>query len=224
MSYQLTRNELIEAALRKLAVLAEGQTPSTQNYADADKALNLIIAQYRALGMPLWARAEYTFTPTTGSYNIGSGQTLNTSFPVKMLQAYRTETNTKIDMDIVPKEEFNILPNGSSGSPIKLSYQPYVNYGTIYLWPAPTSTNTATITLVYTRPLSYTTLSTDVLDMPEEWQQAVVYALAVALSPEWSIPLPDRQFLKQEAKEYLDNAASVGQDVGSFFVLPAREQ
>ena len=224
MSYQLTRNELIEAALRKLAVLAEGQTPSTQNYADADKALNLIIAQYRALGMPLWARAEYTFTPTTSSYNIGSGQTLNTSFPVKMLQAYRTETNTKIDMDIVPKEEFNILPNGSSGSPIKLSYQPYVNYGTIYLWPAPTSTNTATITLVYTRPLTYTTLATDVLDMPEEWQQAVVYALAVALSPEWSIPLPDRQFLKQEAKEYLDNAASVGQDVGSFFVLPAREQ
>lgn len=61
--YQLTRNQIIESALRKLGVLAEGQTPSTQNYSDGMMALNAVIAQLRAIGMPLWARSEYTFTP-----------------------------------------------------------------------------------------------------------------------------------------------------------------
>lgn len=218
----LTRNQLIEAALRKLGALSEGQTPSTQNYTDSQQSLNMIIAQYRSLGMPLWARQEYTFTPTTGVYTIGEGMTLNTPFPVKMLQAYRTETNTKIDLDIVPKEEFNILPGGSTGSFIKLTYTPSINYGTIALWPAPGATNTAQLTLVYIRPLTYTSLSTDTLDMPEEWQMAVVYGLAVALAPEWGIPLPDRQYLEKQADKYLDIAASVGQDVGSFYIQPAR--
>lgn len=221
---QYTRNQLAQQILRKLAVLSEGQTPSTQNYSDCQDAINNTIAQFRTLGMPLWARVEYTFTPTTSSYNIGESQTLNTVFPVKLIQAYRTENNTRIDMDLVSKEEFNILPSSSTGTPLKVSYQPYINYGTIYLWPTPTSTNTATITLVYQRPLQYFTASTETFDMPEEWYDALIYAVAVKLSPEWTIPLPDRQFLKQEAKEYLENAMGVGQDLGSFYIQPKREQ
>lgn len=221
---QLTRDQIIQAALRKLSAISEGQTPSTQNYSDAQIAMNLILSQFRSLGMPLWARVEYTFTPTASSYNIGFGQTLDTAFPVKLLQAYRTETNTKIDMDLVSKEEFNILPGGSSGSPIKVSYQPYVNYGTVYMWPTPSSTNTSTVTLVYNRSLSYVSASTDIIDMPEEWYQALVFALAVSLAPEWGTPLLDRQWLEKQADKALDIASGVGQDIGSFFIQPAREQ
>ena len=43
-SYQLTRDEIATAALRKLSVLAEGQTPTTQNLTDAQVALNGAIA------------------------------------------------------------------------------------------------------------------------------------------------------------------------------------
>ena len=178
-SYQLTRNELITSALRKLGVLAEGQTPSTQNYADGMMALNTVIAQLRAVGMPLWARSEYTFTPTTGTYTIGTGQTLNTPYPVKLLQAFRTETNAKIPVEVMAREDFNILPTTSTGSPIKVNYQPFVNYGVVPFWPAPTSSNTATITLVYQRPYQYFTTSTETMDFPEEWYNAIIYSLAV---------------------------------------------
>ena len=174
--------------------------------------------------MPLWARSEYTFTPTTSTYTIGTGMTLSTPFPVKLLQAFRTETGAKIPLEIVAREDFNILPTSSNGSPIKINYQSFVNYGTINLWPTPTSTNTATITLVYQRPYQYFTTSTETADFPEEWYNAIIYHLAVRLAPEWGVPLPDRQMLLQEAKMYTEDAAMVGQEDGSFFVMPERRQ
>jgi len=221
-AYQLTRNELIESALRKLGVLAEGQTPSTQNYSDGAMALNTVVAQLKAIGMPLWARSEYTFTPTTGSYTIGTGMTLSTPFPVKMLQAFRTDNGAKIPMDLVAREDFNILPTNSTGIPLKVNYQPYVNYGTVSLWPTPTSSNTTTVTLVYQRPFQYFTASSETMDFPEEWYNAIIYHLAVRLAPEWGVPLPDRQMLMQEAKTYTEDALMTGQEDASFFIQPMR--
>ena len=222
--YQLTRDQIITAALRKLAVLAEGQTPSSQNLSDGQVALNSAIAQLRAVGMPLWARSEYTFTPTTGTYNIGTGQTLDTPFPVKLLQAFRTETNAKIPVEVMAREDFNILPTTSTGSPIKVNYQPFVNYGVVSFWPAPTSSNTATITLVYQRPYQYFTTSTETMDFPEEWYNAIIYSLAVVLAPEWGVPLQDRQVLKSEAKDYIEMAQMTGQEDGSFYLQPERNR
>jgi len=98
-SNQLTRDQLLTAAFRKLGVIAEGQSPSAANLADGQVAINNAIAQLRGLGMPLWARSEYTFTPTTNVYTIGTNMTLNTVFPVRLLQAYRTESNAKIPME-----------------------------------------------------------------------------------------------------------------------------
>ncbi len=221
-AYQLSRNEIIESALRKLGVLAEGQTPSTQNYSDGAMALNTVVAQLKAIGMPLWARSEYTFTPTTNSYTIGTGMTLGTTFPVRLLQAFRTENGAKIPMDLVAREDFNILPTNSTGTPLKVNYQPYINYGVISLWPTPLSTNTATITLVYQRPFQYFTASTHTMDFPEEWYNAIIYHLAVRLAPEWGVPLPDRQMLMQEAKTYTEDALMTGQEDASLFLQPMR--
>ena len=221
-TFQMTRDELITAAMRKLGVLAEGQTPTATNLSDGQVALNGAIAQLRAIGMPLWARSEYTFTPTTGSYTIGTGMTLNTPFPVKLLQAFRTESNAKIPMELTARQDFNILPTTSGGTPIKVCYQPFINYGTVYLWPTPASTNTATVTLVYQRPFQYFTTGTETADFPEEWQIPLIYTTAVLLAPEFGIPLQDRQALRSEVKEYVELAMEVGGEDASFFVQPER--
>lgn len=222
-THTLNRDQIVEAVLRKLSVLSEGQTPSAKEVTDTQEAINNTLAQFKSLGMPLWARTEYTFTPVSSLLAIGKGKTLDTPYPVQMLQAVRNENGARIEMQLVPKEEFNTLPPASSGVPIKMCYTPYIESGIINLWPSPAS-GTYSITVVYLRQLQYFNLATDALDMPSEWIDALIYAVAVKLSPEWSIPLQDRQFLKAEAKEYLENAQSVGQDVGSFYIRPAREQ
>lgn len=220
--FQMTRDQIITAALRKLGVIAEGQTPSSTNLTDGQFAVNGAIAQLKGLGMPLWARSEYTFTPTTSPYTIGTGMTLNTQFPVKLLQAFRTENNAKVPMEIVARETFNILPTSSSGTPIKVNYQPFINSGIVSLWPTPSSTNTSTVTLVYQRPFQYFTSASETVDFPEEWQIPLIYQTAVLLAPEWGIPLQDRQSLRSELKEYIEMATFVGQEDASFFISPER--
>lgn len=223
-TYQDTRNQLISSALRKLGVLATGQTPSTEDYSNGADALNMLIAEYRALGMPLWKRTQYSFTPTinVSSYNIGSGQTLNTVYPLKIMQAWRQDstTSSKVNLTVIADTQFNILPGNSTGTPIQLAYQPKNNFGVIKLWPTPDTTGSPTIYITYQAPFEYFTASTETMDFPEEWYHALVYGLAVRLAPEWGVPLPDRQLLMKEEMIYLDRVLSMGQEDASFFIQP----
>ena len=225
--YQLSRDDLITAALRKLGVLAEGQTPSAQNLSDGAQAVNVLIAALRSIGMPLWARKTYSFNPVanTGSYDIGIGKTFNTAYPLHIMQAYRQDgsNTTKINMEVIPNFNYNLYPTSSGGTPIQLSYQPFINYGTIRLWPIPdASATSSTITIVYQSPFEYFNAATDTLAFPEEWYLAIIYKLATLLAPEWGIPLADRQDLKKDAAEFIEMAKEVGYEDGSLFIQPNR--
>lgn len=225
---QLTQNQFIEAALRKLNVIADGQTPDAIHYTNGTLAFNALIGEFRSLGMPLWARNSYSFAVTlsTSSYTIGTGQTLNTPYPIKILQAYRVDSGntTRIPIEIQPDFNFNLYPSSSGGRPIQLSYQPKINLGTIKIWPVPDAdaVSNSTVTIVYQRPTEYMNTSTDTLDMPEEWYNAIIYGLAQRLAPEWGIPLPDRQMLGGEAKMMLDRVLENGTEDGSMYFQPYR--
>ena len=92
-TFQLDRDDIITAALRKLGVIAAGQTPSAENLSDGAMALNMLISQFRTFGMPLWARKTYSFSPVNNqsTYEIGIGKLLNTPYPLHILQAYRQD-------------------------------------------------------------------------------------------------------------------------------------
>ena len=221
---QLTRNELIAASLRKLGVIAAGQSPTTEDYTNGAQALNALISSFRALGMPLWKRSEYSWTPTTQSYTIGNGYTLSTDYPLKIYQAYRIDASgtSKIPMEVVADYDYNMLPVSTGGIPLKLTYQPKNNYGIIKLWPIPDTTNTSVVHILYQEPFEYFTASTETMDFPEEWYEPLIYGLAVRLAPEWGIPIPDRQELKREAQMYLDNVLGMGAEDASLFFNPTR--
>lgn len=222
---QYTRNEIIAAAMRKLGVLEKGGTPDTEDYTNGTIVFNMLIAEFRGLGMPLWARNSYTFNPTaaTLSYNVGTGQTLNTPYPLKLYQAYRTPSGsgTLIPLDIIGDYNFNMLPTNSTGAPIQVTYQPKINLGVLKVWPTPGTADIAdTITLVYQRPFEYMSSSTDTMDFPEEWYNPVVFGLASRWAPEWGIPLMDRQHLNKEFAEILDRVLGMGGEDGSIFFAP----
>jgi hypothetical protein len=223
---QYTRDQLLTAAMRKLGVLADGQTPSANNYSDGTMCLNMAVSMYRALGMTLWTRAYYPFSTTEGtsSYNIGTGQVFGTPYPLKVLQLYRDQDGTRIDMDIEADYNFNQLPVSSSGVPIKATYQPKNNYGVLQLWPTPdSSASSSTFTLVYQKPFQYFISSTDTADFPEEWYTPLVYQTAVLWAPEWGVPLPDREKLDRELQLYLNTVLSMGGEDSSMFIQPYRQ-
>lgn len=229
-TWELTRNQIISAALRKLAVLAKGQAADSEDLSNGTEALNGVLARMMVNhGMPLWARKEYTFglTASTSTYRIGVGQTINTPFPLKINQAILVDTtsNSQIEMIIGSIYDYHRLGNiASTGQPINLYYTPQVNYGDIVVWPTP-DTSAATnkdIKIIYQRPFEDFVSATDTPDFPKEWHQAIIYDLAVALAPEYGLPLNDRRVLIEETKMYKDEALSFGSDNSSLFFQPDR--
>lgn len=223
---QLTQYQFIDAALRTLGVLALDQTPETTQYTNALIKLNGLVGELRVKGLQIFQRTTYTMTLVDGtsSYTIGTGQTLNTPYPLHLLQAIRLDANasTRIDMDIIANSNFNRLPSNSSGVPIQITYQPKINLGVVQLWPTPDSysATNVTIQLTYLRPLEYFSTSTDTADFPEEWVSAIIYNLAVRLAPEYGIPLQDRSLLIKEAETYLKTAEDNSFEDGSIFFQP----
>lgn len=226
-SLQLTRNQLIEAAIGKLGVLAAGQTPSTEDYDKGALFLNILVGELRTMQVPLWSRKSYSFSLTSGvaSYEIGTGKTLNTPYPLKMLQAYTVQTtgSTKVPIDIIADIRYNMLPiSAGSSYPVQMTYQPFVNYGVMKFWPTPDASTaaTTTVTIVYQEPFEYFNSATDTMDFPEEWYNAIIYKLAVLLAPDWGVPLEERRELKAEAKEHKELAESFGEEDASLFLYP----
>lgn len=57
--------------------------------------------------------------------------------------------------------------------------------------------------------------------IPEYWLEAVIYGLAYRLSPDYGIPLQDRQLLMGEAARFLQEAVEFSNDdPGSLFLQP----
>ena len=60
-----TRDQLITLAIKRLGILAQGQSPSTEDLADGASYLGTLVAELRTKGMPLWKRTTYSFLPTS---------------------------------------------------------------------------------------------------------------------------------------------------------------
>lgn len=221
--WSLQRDEVINGALRKLAVLSGGSSPATYEITNAAETLNAMVKGFQADGMPVWAIKKYTFTVVSGTsvYNIGNSQTLATPMPLKVLQAYRNQANSvNVPMNIYTNYNFNLLPlTLTSGVPINLYYQPLSNYGVISLWPIPDD-STTTITLVYQRPFEDMNTATDDFDFPPYWTEALIYGLAWRLAPEYGVPIQDRAAMMKEAEFFHQQALMYGSEEGSIYMTP----
>lgn len=220
---QLTRDDIINAALRKLLVVGEDTTATAAQLTTGAQALNAIVATFQTLGMPLWARKEYSITMVSGQrdYTLGVGQTLNTAFPLHIYDAVLEigSNDTQIDVTMMARRDFNLLPTTSGGNPVNATYQPFINRGVFSVWPTPDSSITSgtVIKITYQAPFEYFIAGTDTPDFPQEWANALIYHLAVSLAPENGLPLQDRQQLMKEAELHLTTVLSNGAEDGSVF-------
>lgn len=222
-SWHMSAQMLVNAALRKLGVISGGETPATYQIQNGYEVLNSMLLSFQADGMPVWIMTSATFTTTTtNTYLVGTGQTINTPMPLKIVQAWRsTSGQANIPLNIYTDNNFNLLPQiASPGTPVNLYYQPgEYTVGTIKLWPTPQDSSN-TITIRYQKPFADITTDLDEIDFPRYWYEAVIYGLADRLAPEYGIPIQDRQLLKQEAEMKHTTALSFGTEEGSLYFQP----
>lgn len=223
-NFSITRDQLIEGALRLCGVLAQGESPSTDQVSEAAEALNMLVKAWEADGMPLWAikTLGIPLTASTASYRIGLTQTVDTPKPLKIIQAWNRDSTSDVDIPlrILTKQEYNQLGNKTTeGNPVQVYYDPQNTYGDLYVFPVPTATEATNnqIYIVYQRPFEDFDASTDEPDFPQEWYEALKYGLASRLAGEYQLSMQVRQFLKGEANEAKELALSFGTEEGSLY-------
>lgn len=223
-NFSVSRDDLIKGALRKIGVVPQGETPTTDQITEGAFALNLLVKAWQADGMPLWAlrTTAIPLSATVNTYSIGTGLTVNTDKPLKIIRAWNRDITSNVDipMRILTRQEYDILGNKTSaGNPIQIYYDPQRDSGVLKVFPTP-STLEATnnqIYITYQRPYEDFDTSTDTPDFPQEWYMAVLYGLAVVLAPEYGLPIDQRQVLGREAADIKVAAMSFGTEEGSLY-------
>jgi len=221
---EMSRDSIINAALRKIGVIGEGTTANPEQTSTGAEALNTLVQLFATLGMPLWKRTELAIPMVVGQrdYTIGVGRTIDVPFPMKISEATfeYTGSGSQQDVEIKASYDFNLLPSNSQGTVVSIKYQPFINYGVVSVWPKP-STATGTLTITYQAPYDVFTASGDTPDFPQEWQNALIYNLALLLADEYALPLPDKQWIEKQATKHLSQALDFGTEEGSLFFSPS---
>lgn len=218
-SWELTRNDLIEAMYRKLGVPGEGNTLSSEQYADGLEALNAVIALAQTDGMPLWKRTTSSQTPSTTS------QVYTLANAVKVAAVFLRDTDgTQYELEEKSLYDFMRLPRGSVGVPVYWTWAPSIEGGTVSIWPLTSDSTTVsnkTLQIVYQKEFDgFTSTTTHTPDFPAYWTPALIYRGAVMLAAELGIALEDRKDLKMDAQAYWKQAADYGDEDGSLYIQP----
>ena len=223
-TFSMTSDQLVKAAMKKIAVLGDGQSPSATQLTDGTQALNAMLKTFTVKGMPLWVMSEYTMPMTaTRVYTMGVGQSINPPAPLKVTQVLLKDSTNQVSLDGRTHYDYNLLSSISAvGQPTSYFYEPLNQVGKLHLWPTPDTTTIAdkTLTMVYQRPFHDMVSGVDTLDFPQHWHEAVIYGLAWRLCGDFGVPLADRKTLAQEAEYFLQEALSFGTEDGSLFLAP----
>jgi hypothetical protein len=219
VSFALNANQIIEKAFHVLGKASEGEALTPRMYTDGLSSLNLLLKTLNTMEH-LWTKTEATVTllASTAAYVL-------TPKPGRVLSVRRTDGTSEIPLNEKSRQEYFDLPNKTSSpsTPNSWYYDPQSTTGTLYLWPAPASSIIATYSLniTYLRRIQDMVASTDDLDMPQEWLQAIIWSLANDLETEY--PVNDARLatkIENRAAILLGQCRGWDNEPASIFVQP----
>jgi len=140
--------------------------------------------------------------------------------PLDIYSALRNSDGTiDIPMSYLSYQEYFNLPNKNlaTNNPVSYNYDRQLSQSTIRLWPTPDRAGTI-IKFTVGRKISNLDFNNENPDFPDEWQEAIVFGLAVRIAPFWG-KHKDQGFinLKMAADEALTRALWFDSEPGSIY-------
>ena len=241
-SFTVSRDQIIQLALRKLGVLEIGTTPDAETITSASLNLNLMIKQMATQGLKLWKVQELVvpLTANQTTYTLGGTNSVlmydsfDTNFttpitdkPLRLVQGWYRNITMSPPVDTIlqnlSKQEYNLLGSkGSTGVANSIFYDYKTTYGTLYVYLTPdsyTQTNLQ-LHLVMQMPLQDISRAQDSPDFPNEWLNCLVWNLADQLAIEYGVPSNYRQEIAIKAKMYRDELTDWDVEINSSFFMP----
>ena len=232
-TFTITRDQVIQLALRKLGVLDLGETPDTVSITNASFSLNLFIKQMATQGLKLWKINNIVLPLVTNQtkYTIGppidGPVDLDTDKPLKVIQAWLRNTSVTPNIDIplmaLSQQEYNTLGSKfSTGVANSYYYQVRNKIGELYVYLTPDSGTAEDyeVYLTVQQPMDDLNKAQEIPDFPNEWMNTLVWNLADQLAIEYSVPANHRQEIAQRAKMYRDELTDWDVEVTSTYFQP----
>lgn len=117
------------------------------------------------------------------------------------------------------QEYFDQVNKASQGTVVNAYYSPLLVNGRYYVWQTANSINDF-VRISFERPIQDIDLQTETLDIPVEWQETVVYNLAVRLVDSYSVPAERAQSVLIKAVAFLDDMLGWDEEPESIFIQP----
>lgn len=179
-----TVQEFISSTLRLIRVLDSGETPTATESNDALVALNQLIASWSAAGVPVYQESKDIISLTGASlYPLPSR-------PVKITAAHVSYSGITFPVAIVTSAQWTQPKDRTATSKFakELYYDGGYPTGTIGLWPIVSSGST--LELYSLKPLASFASLGDTISLPPGYEQALRFALAGVLAPEYGSAMP----------------------------------
>lgn len=221
-----TAREIVEASLRKIHVLGQGSSLTAKQADDGLKALNRMIATWSVQGNMVYAENFETFPLVNGqsTYTIGVGGDFDTARVTRISSAYVTQDQTDYLLARWDKDDYASIPRKESTSAIPEIFYFDAGYplSTIRLYYKPSGV--ASITLIDESILTgFTDLDT-LFGMPPEYEDALIYNLAIRMAPEYERePSVSVQKIAIETKDAVKTQNSKNDKHRSTIDTPSRE-
>lgn len=222
-NYTTNRDAIITRALRIIGAVGQGETPTTAAITEGAEALNDLVKEWEADGMPLWAIRNFKIVVLSGvpSYVIADG-------PLKVHDVFYRNTTSLNDspMILVTRQEYNDLGNKSqTGTPSQVWYNPPGNInqsGEVFMYVTPNAVFAAAnnVYVVGQIPFENFNASTDIPDFPQYWYNAIKWGLADQLSYEYGVGVTERSQITKKALYHKEQALSFGTEEGSLYIQP----
>lgn len=219
-----TARDLIKGALRKIAVLGTGASLNPNEAQDGLSALNQMIASWSVEGNLVFTQQFETFPIVNGqaSYTVGVGGDFDTERVFRVSSVYVTQSTQDYILTRYNKDEYaRIVDKDTQSIPTIFYYDANYPLSNLKLYPVPVGV--VSITLVDENALSgFDSLDT-VFAMPPEYEEALIYNLAIRLAPEYErTVLPDVATIAAKSKRIVESQNSRNNTPASTIQVPGR--
>jgi len=220
-TFTVTRNELIEAALRCLQVYGIGDAIPSQVITHTAQALNIWCKALSKKGLFLWCVQEIPVVLVAGQASYSIGPLSSQSRPMRILDAFiRDSTGNDVGLTITSRYDYDTLGlKAAQGIPNQLFYDPQLGNGIITFYNVPIAAG-STVRLVIQRQIQDFNLATDNPDFPQEAFQMLKWGLADEIGIEQGARDAILDRVGQKARAYMAEFTDWQQEQASVFFTP----
>jgi len=182
-----TALDIVRRSMRLVGALGGGETPTDTEQTDGIAALNSMLDAWGVQANAIYMVQDETFTwaATNATRTMGSGGDFDTVRPIFIEGMFQRQSSIDYPIQKATEQQYAAIPDKDTSSTIIYWIYPDSGYPLTTLYAFPVPSVAASVHIRSHKPLQSFTAATTALAMPQGYQDALEFNLAVILAAEY---------------------------------------